>query len=200
MFVGSAFLRPAHHAIASGSEPFANFAAPIASGVLGGSLRVVVAYASHSGLASMQIGLMNLVGHSVPERYNYPLLATSPLDFWRRWNTYVNSWLEKYVFIPLTRRLHPKLKTWSKGTALLMTFIASGALHDGYSYASSLSMSTTYLQLFAVSGVAVLVGLAFASARARAGAPARRWWQTFAGPMPRFATLVFLVFAAARWG
>jgi D-alanyl-lipoteichoic acid acyltransferase DltB (MBOAT superfamily) len=200
MFVCSAVLRPAYRAMPEVVEPIHLLTHPVASLLIAGSLRLIIAYSVHSGLASIQIGFMNLLGHSVPERYNYPLLATSPLDFWRRWNTYVGSWLGKYVFVPLTRQLQPTLRTWSKGSALFLTFVASGVLHDGYTYATTLTISTKFLQLFATSGITVLVWLALSSARAKTSLSARHLWQTFARPMPRFATLLLLVLAAARWG
>ena len=54
-------------------------------------------YLAHSGLASVQIGLTRIVGHQVPERYNYPFLFRSPEDFWRRWNAYLGTWVKRYV-------------------------------------------------------------------------------------------------------
>jgi hypothetical protein len=200
IFVCSAVLRPAYRAMPEVGEPIHLFTHPVASLLIAGSLRLSSAYAAHSGLASIQIGFMNLLGHRVPERYKYPLLATSPLDFWRRWNTYVGSWLGKYVFVPSTRRLQSTLRAWSKGAALFLTFVASGVLHDGYAYASTLTISTKYLQLFATSGITVLLWLALSSARAKTSLSARRIWRTFARPMPRFATLLLVVLAAARWG
>jgi len=50
--------------------------------VLLGLLRFLAAYASHSGLASIQLGLLRQTGYRAPERYRYPFLAISPSDFW----------------------------------------------------------------------------------------------------------------------
>ena len=93
--------------------------------------RVVAATLSHSGLASIHIGLMRMLGLRIPERYNYPLLATSPQDFWRRWNIWIGRWAQRYLFHPLalacTRRLRGST---GKLLAALLTFAAVGAFHD----------------------------------------------------------------------
>jgi hypothetical protein len=58
----------------------------VGSAALGAAL-FAQTYARHSGLASIQIGLTRQFGVRVPERYDWPILARNPLDFWRRWNT-----------------------------------------------------------------------------------------------------------------
>ena len=91
-------------------------------------------YLAHSGLASVQIGLTRIVGHQVPERYNYPFLSRSPEDFWRRWNAYLGTWVKRYVFFPIAlgvRRAGPRLPKWVGSTAgVLVAFCCVGALHD----------------------------------------------------------------------
>lgn len=105
-------------------------------------LHGIAFYLGHSGLASLQIGGMALLGFRVPERYVYPLLATSPLDFWRRWNTWIGSWARRYLFMPLStqlRRSLPALPAFvAQGAAALATFALIGALHDGPRIAGSL--------------------------------------------------------------
>ena len=49
-------------------------------------------YCAHSGLASFHIGWMRLFGHELPERYRYPMFATSSAGFWHRWNTWSWKW------------------------------------------------------------------------------------------------------------
>jgi D-alanyl-lipoteichoic acid acyltransferase DltB (MBOAT superfamily) len=90
-------------------------------------------YLGHSGLASVQIGLMHLCGWRVPERYNRPFLATSPADFWRRWNVYVTNWARRYVFRPLAFWLGGRRVGLSQRKAIVvavvLTFGIVGALH-----------------------------------------------------------------------
>jgi MBOAT, membrane-bound O-acyltransferase family len=99
-----------------------------------GALQFVGYYWGHSGLASVRIGLLGIAGHRVGEGYRMPLLATSPHDFWRRWNVWLGSWARRYVFGPthlrLRRSLGPRWRTPSVVLAVLLTFLVVGALHD----------------------------------------------------------------------
>lgn len=100
--------------------------------LLKGGLSALALYAVHAGLAMSQIGLLSLAGFSAPQRYVAPYRATSVLDFWRRWNTWVGGWARTYVFLPVVLRLRRRgwsLKT-SYAVSLLVTFGIVGALHD----------------------------------------------------------------------
>ncbi len=102
-----------------------------AAGVL---LCMFAFYLGHSGLASFQIGALRMLGFDPPERYHYSFLATSPLDLWRRWNTYLGLWLQRYVFLPLALRWsRARGKSASgpaKAAALVATFAVCGLLHE----------------------------------------------------------------------
>ncbi|HVW23982.1 MAG TPA: MBOAT family O-acyltransferase [Polyangiaceae bacterium] len=101
-------------------------------------LRFAVEYSMQSGLAELQIGMMRQLGHDIPERFKQPLLATDPLDFWRRWNLYVGEWIQRYVFWPFALELgkyRNSLRSLrGKAIALLVAFATSGLLHDGVLY------------------------------------------------------------------
>ncbi len=121
----------------------------------------VAFYAAHSGLASFQIGWMRLLGYRIPERYHYPFLAKSPLDFWRRWNIYVGSWVNRYVFFPAAVhrfwRFLRSYRSWGRVPAVFVAFATVGILHDGYHFLSKLEFSTDVTQGFAVQGVLVIL-------------------------------------------
>jgi hypothetical protein len=94
-------------------------------------------YATHAGLASMRIGLMGVGGYSVPECYVRPMWATSPLDFWNRWNTYMREWARAYVYLPCIGRLRANRLLRSRVrlvtcAAVVTTFAVVGLLHDVY--------------------------------------------------------------------
>ena len=95
------------------------------------ALLVIVLYCAHSGLASLQIGYMRCIGYRVPERYRYPIFATSPQDFWQRWNTWVGRWGYRYVFLPVGRNLARSWRGRSGAiAAVIATFVVIGVLHD----------------------------------------------------------------------
>ena len=98
----------------------------------GGALLTL--YFAHSGLASVQIGFANMVGHDVPERYHYPLFSSSPEEFWRRWNAYVGSWIRRYVYYPVALRARRARPHWPSAVtlaaAIVVSFLTAGILHD----------------------------------------------------------------------
>jgi alginate O-acetyltransferase complex protein AlgI len=58
-------------------------------------------YADFSGYSDLAIGTARLYGYRVPENFDWPYLATSLQDFWRRWHISLSSWIRDYLFIPL---------------------------------------------------------------------------------------------------
>ena len=58
-------------------------------------------YFDFSGYSDMAIGLGLMFGFHFLENFNYPLIAKSITDFWRRWHISLSSWLKDYVYIPL---------------------------------------------------------------------------------------------------
>lgn len=59
-------------------------------------------YFDFSGYTDMAIGLGRLLGFSMGENFNYPYLARSVTEFWRRWHISLSSWFKDYVFLPLS--------------------------------------------------------------------------------------------------
>jgi len=110
-----------------GSLPFLD-----ESPLLGAVLFATVTYAAHSGRASQEIALLNLLGYPIPERYHYPFLSRSPQDFWKRWNTYVGEWAKRYLFFPANRfaRRSGLPRGVSVLVAVFATFLGIGLLHE----------------------------------------------------------------------
>ena len=51
-----------------------------------------------------------MFGFKFLENFNYPLIASSITDFWRRWHMSLGSWFRDYVYIPLGGNRVSKLK------------------------------------------------------------------------------------------
>ena len=49
----------------------------------------------------MAIGMGKMLGFEFPENFNYPYIAKSITDFWRRWHMTLAGWFKEYVYIPL---------------------------------------------------------------------------------------------------
>ncbi len=58
-------------------------------------------YFDFSGYSDMAIGLGRMFGFHFLENFNYPYLASSITDFWRRWHISLSSWFRDYVYFPL---------------------------------------------------------------------------------------------------
>jgi len=67
-------------------------------------------YFDFSGYSDMAIGLGLMFGFNFLENFNYPLIATSITDFWRRWHISLSSWFKDYVYIPLGGNRVSKIK------------------------------------------------------------------------------------------
>ena len=58
-------------------------------------------YLDFSAYSDMAIGMGRMVGFHYLENFNYPYMATSVQDFWRRWHISLSSFFRDYVYIPL---------------------------------------------------------------------------------------------------
>jgi len=67
-------------------------------------------YFDFSGYSDMAIGLGHMFGFKFLENFNYPLIASSITDFWKRWHISLSSWFKDYVYIPLGGNRVNKLK------------------------------------------------------------------------------------------
>lgn len=58
-------------------------------------------YFDFSGYSDMAIGLGRIFGFRFLENFNYPYIAKSITEFWRRWHISLSTWFRDYVYIPL---------------------------------------------------------------------------------------------------
>jgi alginate O-acetyltransferase complex protein AlgI len=65
------------------------------------SLFALQIYFDFSGYTDMAIGLGKIFGFTLKENFNYPYIAKSARDFWRRWNMSLGGFFRDYVYIPL---------------------------------------------------------------------------------------------------
>jgi alginate O-acetyltransferase complex protein AlgI len=83
-------------------------------------------YGDFSGYTDIAIGLGLLLGVTFPLNFRLPYLATSPVDFWRRWHITLSTWLRDYLYIPLGGKHR-------RNFSLLVTMLLGGLWH-GASY------------------------------------------------------------------
>jgi len=93
------------------------------SAVIAYSLQV---YCDFSGYSDMAIGTSKIIGIDLPENFNMPYLATSPIDFWRRWHITLSKWLRDYLYFALPPR---RSKPWQRYRNVVITFLLCGLWH-----------------------------------------------------------------------
>lgn len=58
-------------------------------------------YFDFSGYSDMAIGMGRMFGFRFLENFNFPYIARSFRDYWRRWHISLSSWFRDYVYFPL---------------------------------------------------------------------------------------------------
>jgi len=67
-------------------------------GIIGYALQI---YYDFAGYSDMAIGLGKMLGFTFPENFNFPYIAKSIQQFWRRWHITLSEWFKNYLYIPL---------------------------------------------------------------------------------------------------
>ena len=83
-------------------------------------------YFDFSGYSDMAIGLGKMFGFDFLENFNYPYIAKSITDFWRRWHISLSSWFRDYIYIPLGGNRVSKIK-WLRN--ILVVWLLTGIWH-----------------------------------------------------------------------
>lgn len=103
-------------------------------------------YFDFSGYSDMAIGLARMFGFRIRENFDYPYIARSLTDFWRRWHISLSTWFRDYLFIPLsyalmTEKVRQKIasgqykKNYRSAFAIMIVFTLCGLWHGaGYAF------------------------------------------------------------------
>lgn len=83
-------------------------------------------YFDFSGYSDMAIGLGRMFGFRILENFNFPYIAKSIQEFWRRWHISLSTWFRDYVYIPLGGNRKGPYKTYFN---LILVFFLTGLWH-----------------------------------------------------------------------
>ena len=83
-------------------------------------------YFDFAGYSQMAIGLGRMFGLPIPQNFNYPYIAYSMTDFWRRWHITLSRWFRDYVYIPLGGNRKGAFRT---GVNKVIVFLLTGLWH-----------------------------------------------------------------------
>ncbi|MFD1466647.1 MBOAT family O-acyltransferase [Hymenobacter caeli] len=98
--------------------------------LLGYSMQIFADFAGYSAIA---IGLGKLFGYSLQENFNFPYVATSFKEFWKRWHISLSTFLMEYLYIPMGGNRKGKARTYLH---LIITMFLGGLWHGAaWSYA-----------------------------------------------------------------
>ena len=98
--------------------------------LLGYSLQIFADFAGYSLIA---IGLARLFGYRLPTNFDFPYLARSFSEFWRRWHISLSNWLRHYLYYPLGGNRKGAVRTYFN---LFVVMFLGGLWHGAaWSYA-----------------------------------------------------------------
>ncbi len=83
-------------------------------------------YFDFSGYTDIAIGVAALLGFQFPKNFNYPYVAHSIQDFWRRWHMTLSRWLRDYLYISLGGNRGGQWRTMRN---LFLTMFLGGLWH-----------------------------------------------------------------------
>lgn len=83
-------------------------------------------YYDFAGYSDMAIGLGRMFGFSFPENFNFPYIAKSIREFWRRWHMTLSAWFKDYLYIPLGGNRKGNIRTYLN---LYIVFFLTGLWH-----------------------------------------------------------------------
>ena len=83
-------------------------------------------YFDFSGYSDMANGLMRMFGFRILENFNYPYIARSVREFWRRWHISLSNWFRDYLYIPLGGNQKSTRRAYAN---LVIVFLLCGLWH-----------------------------------------------------------------------
>jgi alginate O-acetyltransferase complex protein AlgI len=90
-------------------------------------------FADFAGYSLIAIGLGEVFGYHFPTNFNFPYIARSFSEFWRRWHISLSTWLRQYLYLPLGGNRKGSLRTYVN---LMIVMFLGGLWHGAaWSYA-----------------------------------------------------------------
>lgn len=122
-------------------------------------------YLDFSGYSDMAVGTARLLGFRLAENFHWPVLASNPSDFWRRWHVSLSQWCQHYVYMPGLGVVR------SPYLPLFLVFVVMGAWHI-------FSWNRVAWAAYNTAGVIVFMGWSRRMGRMAPGSwRASGWWR-----------------------
>lgn len=135
-------------------------------------------YFDFSGYCDMAAGISQMFNLDLPQNFDSPYKALSPVDFWKRWHMTLTRFLRRYIYFPLGGSRKGPARTYIN---IMVVFIASGLWHGA---------NWTFLLWGALHGLSQALNRVFEKQWERLHT-AFRWMATFL-----FVNLAWVIFRA----
>jgi alginate O-acetyltransferase complex protein AlgI len=90
-------------------------------------------FADFAGYSLIAISLAAMLGYELPANFNFPYIARSLAEVWRRWHISLSTWLRDYLYFPLGGNRKGPLRTYAN---LAIVMVLGGLWHGAaWSYA-----------------------------------------------------------------
>ena len=153
---------------------------------LGALLAYLRIYMEFSGYSDLAVGAGLLWGRRIMENFNWPVLAVTPSDFWRRWHISLSQWCSRYIYMPAIGRLRNPL------LPMFGSFLVMGLWH-------LIGWNRVGWAVYQTAGVLVYLGWCRVMGRMRADSwRARPAWRVASCLMTQAFVTVSYVFAFRR--
>lgn len=119
-------------------------------------------YAEFSGYSDIAVGVGLWWGRRPMENFNWPVIAATPADFWRRWHISIAQWCADCVYLPLMGRLRNVV------VPMLASFVVMGLWHG-------LGWNRVGWAVWQVGGLLMLIAWQKRMGRPKAGSWRARW-------------------------
>ena len=83
-------------------------------------------YFDFAGYSNMAIGMGRFFGFDYPRNFEFPYIAGSVREFWRRWHITLSNWFRDYLYIPLGGNRRGAVRTYAN---LVIVFVLCGLWH-----------------------------------------------------------------------
>jgi alginate O-acetyltransferase complex protein AlgI len=83
-------------------------------------------YFDFSAYSDMAIGMLKIMGFSIPENFDNPYISKSISEFWKRWHISLTSWMREYLYIPIGGNRKGVARTYLNQW---LVFLVSGLWH-----------------------------------------------------------------------
>jgi len=152
--------------------------------IIAACLYTIEIYADFSGYTDMARGAGKLFGIRLTDNFNRPLLASSLTEFWRRWHISLSTWVNDYVYTPLSMWLSLKFNPgkWVIIITILISFSIIGLWHGA---------NWTFLWFGLIQALVLIIEVLTKNVRARASGKIPRSITQFLGVVFTFAIFTF---------